>query len=97
MLKANGQNPTPRMSPFCVSLRLNSVCHSPMTCARTTKPKAQVTSAMKQPQKRRELRGESGFMVGPRDARRNSKWQEGLFERGVWRKKVRCAGNAPRV
>ncbi len=32
-----------------------------------------------------------------RCARRNSRWQEGLFKRGVWRKKVRCAGDAPRV
>ena len=34
-----------------------------------------------------------------RCARRNSMWQEGLFERGVcvWRKNVSCAGNAPWV
>ena len=50
MLMAKGQRPTPKISPCCVFERLNSAPHSPMTWARTMKPKAVAMRAMKHPQ-----------------------------------------------
>src|SRR5262245_21828485 len=50
MLMANGQMPTPRISPCCVWVRLNSAPHSLITNERITNPKAVATTAVKQPQ-----------------------------------------------
>ncbi len=58
MLMANGHSPTPKISPFCVFVRLNSTPQSSMICVRTTNPNAVATIAMKQPQN-------SSFSFGP--------------------------------
>ena len=51
MLMAKGQRPTPKISPFWVSLRLNSTPQSPMICARTMNPNDVAMREMKQVQK----------------------------------------------
>jgi hypothetical protein len=50
ILKAKGQNPTPRISPFSVSERSNSVAQSPIIIVLTMNPNAHATKAMKLPQ-----------------------------------------------
>src|SRR5262245_3029150 len=50
---AKGHRPTPRISPFCVSVSENSRPQSSISIVRTMKPKAVVTRAMKEPRKRR--------------------------------------------
>jgi len=50
MLRAKGHRPTPRISPFWVSLRLKWVPSSPMICALMMNPKDVATRAKKQVQ-----------------------------------------------
>src|SRR6218665_1803179 len=50
MLIANGQRPTPAISPICVLVKLNSLPHCGNVSARRTKPKEVVDKAITQSQ-----------------------------------------------
>ena len=51
ILMQNGHSPTPKISPFWVSLRANSTPQSPITWVLTIKPNDVAVRAAKQPQK----------------------------------------------